>query len=203
MGNKYFNTGLDLNNPEYKMVNNFTDEICEMFGIDFIFLPRKLQKTDYLWGEDVLSYFDSYYPITMFVENFSGFEGQGDLFAKFGFQLDDQITLSVQQDRLHNLIGEEPEAGDLIYHPNSKKIFEINHPENEDGFYQFGGGRMMYKFTCTLFESSHEDFSTGNEEIDNKFDFLDDVNNTEEDEQVNTEQQEVLDFSEKNPFGNL
>jgi hypothetical protein len=209
MGNPFFNHGATGLTNEYNLYSNATDEICEMFGIDFSYLPRTLVKPDHIFGEDVNSSFDSNTTITLYIENAEEFNGVGDLFNKFGFSIDNQLILTVQQDRFDTTVGEVPEIGDLIYHPPSRKILEVKDVKYENSYYQFGGGglvdngQMTYKFTCTLFEASHEDFNTGIDDVDDLLDTLTDVNTTDETDEIDTAKTDVLDFTEEDIFGNL
>ena len=162
MGNPYFSHGATGLTNEFQLYANATDEICEMFGIDFIFLPRTLQKSDWILGEGVLSHFSDTFTVTMYVENTEMFEGDGDLFNKFGFSINQDMTLSIQQKRMDEILGRAPLEGDLVYHLPSEKIFEIKNLEKENSFYQMGGGglsdngRMLYIFTVKLFQHSFE-----------------------------------------------
>jgi hypothetical protein len=203
MGNPFFKTHSNEENPENDLYRNATREICETYGIDFLYLPRSHQRYEHVLGEDVLGSFNSNTPLTLYIENYSEFEGNGDMYSKFGFTLDDQLTLIVEKQHFDNLMGEKPEEGDLVYHKHSGKLFEISHIKPDEGFYQFQGGRMMYKFTCTLFEFSHEEFNTGVAEIDDVLDGSLDAQTTDESDQVDTEKDEYLNFDTSDIFGNL
>ena len=53
----------------------------------------------------------------------------------------------------------------MIYFPLSDGLFEINFVEHENPFYQLGK-LFSYRLDCELFTYSHEDFETGDTEID-------------------------------------
>lgn len=78
----------------------------------------------------------------------------------------------------------------------------IEHVARPQGFYQFGGGQMMYRFTSTLFKYSHENFDTKFEDTD---DFMNDIGDSElkpdEDEQASNQADDILEFDESNVFG--
>lgn len=206
MGNKFFNHGATGITNEYELFNNAVDEICEIFGIDFYFLPRTLQNSNYILGEDQLSKFEKIYKITLYIENDDAFENDSDLFNKFGFSITQDMTLTIQQRRFHKIIGRAPLESDLLYHLPSKKIFEIKKIKKENSYYQMGGGglsdsgEMKYIFAVKLFQQSFEEFITGNENIDFIGDKIDSNNNLEKDE-INSEQSEKLDFNESDIFG--
>lgn len=208
MGNPYFgHGGLGLTN-EYNLYNSATDEIVEMFGIDFTYLPRILQKPDWVFGEDVLSSFEETFGVTLYVENDEMFGGNSDLFNKFGFSIAQDMTLSVQQERLDNILGRAPLESDLLYHLPSKKLFEIKNLEHENDFFQMGGGglsdsgKMKYIFTVKLFQQSFETFDTDNTTI-NSLGIKTDINKTDEKEEFNNEQASILNFSASDIFGNI
>jgi len=73
---------------------------------------------------------------------------------------------AVQVRRPDNAIEvERPAEGDLIYIPLTNKMFQIQHVEHEQPFYQIEN-LPVYKMRCTLFEYSGEDFDTGVQGID-------------------------------------
>jgi hypothetical protein len=203
MGNKFFKHHVDEGDPEYQMYRGMCNEVAEMFGIDFLYITRKVTaEPDWVWGEDPLNYFDGNRLVTLYIENFQQFEGSGDLFSKFGWNIDDQLITVVGIDEFRKAARVEPIEQDLLYHPVSQKYFMIEHIAKPQGFYQFGGGQMMYRFTSTLFKYSHENFDTKFEDTD---DFMNDIGDSElkpdEDEQASNQADDILEFDESNVFG--
>ena len=206
MGNPYFKHHVDNTDPEYNLYRGMCNEVAEIFGIDFVFLQRKIENPDDIFGEDVTNKFDSNDVITMYIENFQQFEGNGDLFGKFGFTIDDQLILVVGVDVFRKITGAtNPFEGDLIYHPVSTKFFKIEHVAKPQGFYQFGAGQMMFRMTTTLFKYSHERFEMENGMIDDIDTFMNDIGNNSdtpaEADQFEAEADDILDFDESNIFG--
>ena len=205
-GNMYFSHGSEGLSSEYSLYNDACDEIVEIWGINFYFLKRELQKHDWVLGESVISHFSEAIEFCFYVENADGFDGQNEMFQKFGFSLEQNMTLTCQQERFFEMIGREPLEDDLVYHIPSQKIFMIKSIKKENSYYQMGGGglrdsgRMMYNFTMALFTSSHENFQTDVEEIDFISDKTD-VNTPEEKNAFDTEQSVKLDFNESDIFG--
>jgi hypothetical protein len=109
----------------------------------------------------------------MYIENVAGFEGEGDLFTRFGVEIRDEATFIVSRNRWENQVKRydndmtavRPEEGDLIYLPLTKKMFQVMHVEHEQPFYQIED-IPVYKLRCQLFEYNGEDFDTDNVEID-------------------------------------
>jgi hypothetical protein len=137
------------------------------------YIPRTLVGKDEILGEDRLSEFKSAYPIEMYLENVTGFEGQGAFIQKFGLMMEQTATLTVARRRWEQLIGRfgqtiipnRPCEGDLLYFPLTKGLFEIKFVKHQDPFYQLG---KLYVFTLEveLFQYSSEHIDTGVKEID-------------------------------------
>ena len=91
----------------------------------------------------------------------------------------------------------------MLYFPLSNLIFEVNYVDLENPFYQLGK-LHTYKLSCSLFTFSHENFDTGHDDIDI---VSDDQNNSvtmaqdADNEAIEVEAEEVVDFTETNPFG--
>lgn len=144
-----------------------------MYGQDVYYLPRDIVNQDRILNEDVPSSFNSSYKVEMYIENIEGFDGEGDLFTKFGVEIRDQATFVISRRRWDQTVKRfdneitaiRPVEGDLLYIPFSKKIFEITHVEHEQPFYQLQN-LPTYKLRCELFEYNDENFDTGVTEID-------------------------------------
>ena len=66
-------------------------ECLKIYGFDAYYLPRHAVNEDLILGEDTLNKYDSAYPLEMYMQNTSGFEGDGDLMTKFGFKSPMQV----------------------------------------------------------------------------------------------------------------
>lgn len=158
---------------EQELYEDLVIESLQIYGQDFYYIPRDIVKVDNTFMEDPSSSFNSSYVIEMYVDNLDGFEGQGDLFTKFGIEIRDQATLTVARKRWKEAIGDvdndinsqRPREGDLVYIPFSNKLFEITKVEHEAPFYQLNN-LPTYKLQCELFEYNNEDLDTGIAEID-------------------------------------
>jgi hypothetical protein len=206
MGNPYFKHHVDSEDPEYNLFRGMCNEVAEIYGIDFVYLPRKLENPDDIFGEDGTAKFDKNRIVTMFIENFQQFEGNGDLFGKFGFTIDDQLILVVGVDIFKKHVSADvPFEGDLIYHPVSQKFFKVEHVSKPQGFYQFGAGQMMFRMTTTLFKYSHERFESAEGMVDDIDTFMNDIGDDSESsaeaDQFEKEADDLLDFDSENIFG--
>ena len=144
-----------------------------MYGHDVYYLPRKIVNEDTILGDAADSSFEDAYEVEMYLEGVEGFEGEGDLYSKFGVEVRDTATFIISRRSWERFVsldtnlatGLRPNEGDLIYFPLSKSVFEIKFVEHENPFYQLGK-LYTFKMTCDLFEYSGEDFDTNIEALD-------------------------------------
>jgi hypothetical protein len=109
----------------------------------------------------------------MYMQNVTGFEGDGDLLTKFGVEFRDTATFIVSRRRWDEVIARSgdavlttrPAEGDIVYFPLTKAFFEIKRVESTDPFFQVGK-LYVYKLQCELMQYSSEVFDTGVSEID-------------------------------------
>lgn len=168
--NVYFNPAVK---SEQLLYEDIIIESLKMYGQDVYYIPRELVNEDRIFGDDSVSKFSANYKIEMYIENVEGFDGEGDLFTKFGVEIRDAATFVVARRRWNKMVSYtnndvsyyKPREGDLIYLPLSQSIFQIMRVETESPFYQLNN-LPVYKMRCELFEYNDEDFDTGIEEID-------------------------------------
>lgn len=158
---------------EQNLVEDLVIEQIKMFGKNVYYIPRTLVKEDTVFGEDTLSKFESAFEIEAYVEDASGFRGDGDMFSKFGVRISDQVTFIISRKRFTEAVDDNatlivegrPNEGDLVHFPLAGKTFEIQYVEHEIPFYQLGKIHT-WGLRCELFEYSDEDIDTGVTEID-------------------------------------
>ena len=174
--NFYFQSGQTSGTTsEQKLVEDLTIESLKIYGHDIYYIPRTQVDVDSIFDEDTLSQFTQAYPLEMYLENIEGFEGQGDLFSKFGIEIRDTATFILAKRRWEDLtansggtftLAARPAEGDLLYFPLTGSLFEIKLVEFQNPFYQLA---KIYVFSlqCELFEYSSEVINTGIAAIDN------------------------------------
>ena len=173
--NPYFQQGA---RSEQILYEDLIIESLKFYGQDVYYMPREMVNVDDIFKDDEASRFDDAYKIEMYIENVEGFDGEGDLFTKFGVEIRDQATFVVSRKRWQQLVGAyendpsneykqyyRPHEGDLIHLPLSNSIFQIMKVYDESPFYQLKD-LPVFRLTCELFEYSGEDFDTGIDEID-------------------------------------
>lgn len=153
---------------EQNLYEDIVIESLKIYGQDVYYLPREIVNENKIFGEDVPSRFSNSYKVEMYIDNVEGFDGEGDLFTRFGVEIRDEATFVVARRRWKNTVekydndinSERPREGDLIYLPLSRSMFEITHVEHEMPFYQLSN-LPVYRCRAHLFEYNDEDFDTG------------------------------------------
>lgn len=170
--NVYFTQG---RKSEQDLYEDLIIESLKTYGQDVYYIPREVINRDSIFDDESMARFDDAYRIEMYIENTEGFDGEGDLFTKFGVEIRDAATFIVSRRRFLNQVAVNessvddpfyrPREGDLIHLPLSNSIFEITKVEDESPFYQLKD-LPVFKMRAELFEYSDEDFDTGVEAID-------------------------------------
>ena len=162
--NLYFNNV--TSHAEQELINDLTNEVIKIHGMDLFYIPRSIVKEDLILGEDVLAKFSTAYEIEMYLKGTEGFGGEGDLVSKFGLDVRDEVIFTVHKDRFNLATDmDKPLEGDLIFLPINKGLFEIKFVEHEQPFYQ-AGKNYSFDITCELFQYSEEQMQTGIVDVD-------------------------------------
>ena len=145
------------------------DDLCreqiKMFGVDLLYMPRRMLNLDKLLHESSKSAFEFAMPIPMYVKSYSGFQNGMELLTKFGIRDSSELTLTMSRsewnayyapfvksyynaikerpptDILNHLEGEtaqRPKEGDIIYFPFDDGLFEVKYVNFEEPFFQVG-----------------------------------------------------------------
>ena len=172
--NFYFQSGVPGGrSSEQLLMEDIIIECLKIYGLDTYYLPRHKVNEDTILGEDTLNDFEHAYPLEMYMQNVTGFEGDGDLMSKFGVEIRDTATFIVARRRWDEVVARSsnavlttrPAEGDVIYFPLTKAYFEIKFVESTDPFFQVGK-LYVYKLQCELMQYSSERFNTGISDID-------------------------------------
>ena len=167
--NVYFSPAVK---SEQNVYEDLVIEALKIYGQDVYYLPRTIVNRDDLLGEVSASRFDDAYMLEAYIENPDGFEGQGDLYSKFGLEIRDEVNFIISRRQWNKFIGvhsdevkPQPMEGDVIFLPMTNKFFEITFIEHEQPFYQLSN-LPVYKLQCSLYEYSDETIDTGVAAID-------------------------------------
>lgn len=131
-------------------------ESIQMRGVKCYYVPREYVKPDLFYGEDLQNKFTKAWMFAAYLNSFEGYEGAQSFFDKFGMNVNDEVTLSINPSLFkHQVDGKEPAEGDLIYFPMDNSLFEITWVEPYDPFYQ-AGKNAIRKLTAQKFVYSGE-----------------------------------------------
>jgi len=181
--NKYFH--VDKNN-EQTLLNSLVKESIKIQGRTYYYLPRDTQVRDMILGEDVISAFSLAIPIEMYMIDAQGFQGQKEMFSKFGLQIQNSYKLVVAVDRWDKEIrtqfdsaannGEtpppfiidnyiRPREGDLIFDTLTSFLMVVNFVDHDMEFYSLGKNYAYY-LSCEAFLYQNEKINTDVPAID-------------------------------------
>lgn len=222
--NPYFNNYTYA--PTQNLIEDIVLESIKQYGIDVYYIPKKFNKLDNIFGEDILQEYKNVFKIEMYLENFAAMGGEREIISKFGLEIKDEFSLIVSKKRFEYESSklpvmnsrpvqiESPMMGDLIYFPFTKGLFEIKYVDNKHIFYQ-QGKIYTYKVDCELYKYSYEKFNTGIDDVDdiekNLVNGID-VNSDgtpdysqrkiglDDSSFIQDKSSSIIDFSEKDPF---
>jgi hypothetical protein len=173
--NFYFQSGNTSGTTnEQRLLEDLVIESMKIYGHDVYYMPRTIVKTDPIFNQDPIGYFNQFYPLEMYLENTEGFEGQGELLTKFGYEFKSNATFVVAKRRWEESVGrnannitlpERPAEGDVLFFPKTKTFFVINYVDFLNPFYQLGK-IYTFKLVCEVWDYSSELVTTGLNEID-------------------------------------
>lgn len=162
----YFGAG------EQSLINALNKEAIQVQGYDINYMPRETVNLDYLYGEDAASKFGDAIPLEAYIVTTEGYGGVGDTLAKFGLDIQDDLTLQIHIDRFSEEITTKfgniirPREGDLIYLGLDKhSVFEITFVENKKPYYQ-AGNIYIYELSLKRFVYGAENIHTEVFDID-------------------------------------
>jgi hypothetical protein len=205
MANQYFQF---YRGNEFTTYNKIVNEMVEMYGVQAYYLPKTNVALDFFYGEDPLMKFENKYEMTIYVLNTGGWEGQGDMYAKFGFELNDEASFAIQIDQFKVYTGlERPMISDLLYLPwqKDKMIMEISHVDMESSFYHLGQV-STYTIKAKRFKYSKESITALVDDEELTIDInaiIANNDNMDDAPHIQNEDSEdnVIDNSEADPFG--
>lgn len=214
------------NQPEQALLDSLIIESIQMYGRDMYYLPREGVERAVM-KDMPQAEFTRAIPIEMMIKSIDGYAGEGMFLSNFGMEIRHQALLTVAISRWNTVntdeaIGHErPKEGSLIYFAMDNKMLEIRKVNQYNLFYQLGT-LYTYDLLCEVFEYSSEKFDTGIPAIDAIADLslstnelgenvggvpdfnpdftLDRLFADADNKDVNDAADDLIDFSEDNPF---
>jgi len=96
------NRGLEQN-----LIDGFARESIQLMGETYYYLPRDVQIENLILGEDVVSKFKVAIPIEMYLVDSQGFQGDKEMFSKFGLEIRNSYKLVVHKTRWEDEIASQ------------------------------------------------------------------------------------------------
>ena len=177
---------------EVNLFDDLVREQIKLFGIDVLYMPRRMLNLDKLLHESTKNLFELALPIPAYIKTFDGYDNGLEALTKFGVRSSDELTLQISRsefethyspflksyyngiagrpdtsplDRLEGETALRPKEGDLVYFPFDDGIFEIKYVNFDQPFFQLGQG-YVFELQCEKFEYSGEEFETGYDQVD-------------------------------------
>lgn len=183
-----FNENFNVNEAgEANTYNNIFNESVYLHGNDVIYIEREVLSPEPIFGEYLGSVLTQGTPMRLFCDELAqgAWGGAGDMYSKFGLQIQDEATfycptLTFAQakwdEEQQKFLRFFPKQSDLIYFVNGKKLFEIQHIENEalPGMYVFGN-RNSYVMKCKLYTYDHNEVDVLDESLPSEIKALDNI----------------------------
>ena len=91
--NPFFNSVYPGQTSEQGLLDDLVKEQIEMFGADFLYMPRKMLNLDKLLHESSKNAFEFAMPIPCYIKTFQGYQNGMEMLTKFGVRASDEVTL--------------------------------------------------------------------------------------------------------------
>ncbi len=166
---------------EQDLVQDLINEQIQMYGVEFVYLPRVFVNVKTIMREVTSSKFDKSFPIEGYIESYEGFDAGYNLLTKFGVRTTAEMKIVISQERYLNYVTPlmqgrrglsnaptRPYEGDLLYFPYRDLLLEIKYVDDVSNFYQLRKN-YTYTLTCEPFEYEDEVINTGVAAIDDDF----------------------------------
>jgi len=169
----YFN--LYGSRPDQKIIEDLIVESIKIMGFDSYYLPNDNDAArDLLYGEDPVKKFKTAFPLEMYLSNATEYNGDREMFTKFGLEIRNQVSVIVSKrtftQRVPQNTFQRPREGDLIYVPflnGTGELYEIKFTNQTKDFFQLGRKLpYFYELELEKFKYSQEVISTGISDID-------------------------------------
>ena len=170
---QYFN--LYGSRPDQKLIEDLIVESIQIQGFNAYYLPNNNDAArDLLYGEDPVKFFKTAFPLEMYLSNATEYNGDREMFTKFGLEIRNQVSVIVSKrtfsQRVPQNTFQRPREGDLIYVPflnGLGELYEIKFVNQTKDFFQLGRKLpYFYELDLEKFKYSQEVISTGIPDID-------------------------------------
>lgn len=185
---------------------NATDEAINHFGVPLVYIRAVNKNRDEILGEYQRQHYlaENVYELYGMFETFSSFEGELDLYSKFGIQVQENMHINISSKTFLDL-GFQPMQNDLIYWNDGNSVFEVTFVsrdvDNTAAF--FMGGKphaMVWKLTAKKYVFDNDIVKTGISAIDDSIiaSYID--SDKESAQEIDNAINNILDSEEKSPW---
>jgi len=160
---------------EQRLMEELITESIKIMGFDAYYLANNNDAArDLIYGEDPIKKFQSAFPLEMYLSNASDYNGDREMFSKFGLEIRNQVSVIVSKraftERVPQNTFTRPREGDLVYIPflnGTGELYEIKFTNQNKDFFMLGR-KVPYYYELELekFKYSQEVISTGVADID-------------------------------------
>ena len=170
---QYFN--LYGSRPDQKIIEDLIVESIKIMGFNAYYLPNDNDAArDLFYGEDPVKKFNTAFPLEMYLSNATEYNGDREMFTKFGLEIRNQVSVIVSKRTFSQRVPQNtftrPREGDLIYIPilnGQGELYEIKFTNQTKDFFQLGRKLpYFYELDLEKFKYSQEVISTGIPDID-------------------------------------
>lgn len=171
--NHYFNNAQG-NLNEQRLMEDIFVECIQQKGTDAFYIPRD-DSIDPIFGDDPLASFSSYYPVEIYNNDTEDFEGQKEVFSKFGIEMKVEYTVMLARKTFLQRVAQNnnfnrPREGDLLWLPHVRGtgiLYEITYCNPENDMMLMGRQQPYYwRLKLEPYKYSHNVMQTGLPEVD-------------------------------------
>lgn len=199
-------------------MDDLTVESIKQFAHDLVYMPRMIDIKDDIMNEPIVQTYSDALDIEMYIKSWDNYEGEGQLLAKFGLEIRDQMTFILTKRSYNRFIKptskkERPQEGDCLFVPMLGNVYQIKYVSSTDASFFILGKGYAWEITAELLEFNNEQFDTGRPEIDSlnpPFEHADDAgydldnyDDAAQNTTIQNESDQIIDWSEKSPFGEV
>ena len=172
---KYFLPSKQYN--EQRLIEDLFVECIQLFGTEAFYLPRDptIDTTDLVYGEDPTKVYTTNYPIEIYNTDTTDFQGQREVFSKFGIELKLEYTVLISRKSFLQRVAQNnlymrPIEGDLLWIPHVRGhglLYEITFVNPESDMFMLGRQFPYYwQLKMEPFKYSQEIIQVGLPSVD-------------------------------------
>jgi len=208
--NPYIHTPNQPATVEQDTMQDIVDEYIVSYGQQCVYIPMSdsLVINKALNEPEQLIYDREVHRLPLIANNLQAFDNGQNVWDQFGLSFSDTATFYLSKTHWTMLgVGDRdgydtPQVGDLVFHILSKMFFQVSEIKHRFEYLALSNA-TTYKLDCVIYRNTHDDFRTGDSDIDSAFQtdeiesiFLDTADN----EKLDSESGNVVDHNYTSNF---